>query len=157
VANAARVKTRLRLGSTILAPRVAERYAARTRWGRLLGWRDAGCPRRHADWRSEPGSSSASGVDVLAGPYRRFPHSRDAANRLTLVGVSRRNRSDLPPPCLAELAGYPTHGATVLCLACDRGVSFAWRMLIERHGERATWTAIGSCPLRGVQSSARAW
>ena len=58
--------------------------------------------------------------------------------------MSRRNHSDLPPPSLADLAGYPTHGATVLCVYCDRGASFAWPTRIERHGARATWTAIGS-------------
>src|SRR5262245_58926629 len=50
-----------------------------------------------------------------------------------------RRRQELPPPSLAELATYPTHGTTVLCTLGDRGVSFTWPMLINRHGLVATW------------------
>ena len=58
--------------------------------------------------------------------------------------MARRDRSRLPPPSLAELARYPTHGATILCLACDRGVRFAWSALIKRHGAEQTWVALGA-------------
>jgi hypothetical protein len=41
------------------------------------------------------------------------------------------------------LATDPTRGTTARCLLCDRGVSFSWPMLIDRHGPAATWAALG--------------